>query len=232
MQPQLMAHRGNSGLAPENTLAAFALALKTPAQWIELDVHVSKGGEVVVMHDAAVDRCTNGSGAVAEKTLQELQALDAGSWFDARFAGETVPTLAEVIDLVGDRIRLNVEIKSTADPSSSRRVIEVLSAGGVLAHSMISSFSLQALLAAREHAPEALLALITGRAEDLDIACENHIPWFNIGYSVVDEALVRRAHKAGLGLTIWTLDDPDRWAYFAGLGVDVVCTNVPHLMPV
>jgi glycerophosphoryl diester phosphodiesterase len=227
-----MAHRGNSGLAPENTLAAFALALNTRAEWIELDVHLSADGEVVVMHDATVDRCTNGSGAIAEMTMAELKALDAGSWFGAAFAGETVPTLAEVVALVGDRLRLDVEIKSTATPLSSLKVVQVLADGGVLAQSMISSFGLEALLEARRYWPEGRLALITDRAADLEIALEHSLPWLNITYPEADEALARRAHEAGVRITIWTMDDPARWAHFAGLGVDIVCTNVPHLMPV
>jgi glycerophosphoryl diester phosphodiesterase len=232
MQPALMAHRGNSGLAPENTLAAFALALDTKAEWIELDVHLSADGEVVVTHDPTVDRCTNGTGAIAEMTLAELRALDAGSWFGPEFAGKTVPTLAEVVALVGDRLRLNVEIKSAADPLSSLKVVQVLADGAVLAQSMISSFSLEAILETRKHWPEGRLALITDRAADLEIALEHNLPWLNIAYPEVDEALVRRAHEAAIKVMIWTMDDPARWAYFAGLGVDIVCTNVPHLMPV
>jgi glycerophosphoryl diester phosphodiesterase len=129
MQPELTAHRGNSGLAPENTLAAFGKALETAAQWIELDAHRSADGEVVVMHDATVGRTTNGHGAIAELTLAELKKLDAGSWFGPEFVGEPVPTLAEVVALVGSRIRLNVEVKSSADPESSRKVVTVLRLG-------------------------------------------------------------------------------------------------------
>ncbi len=232
MQPALMAHRGNSGLAPENTLAAFAAALETKSEWVELDVHLSADGELIVMHDATVDRCTNGSGAIAEMTLAQIKALDAGSWFAPEFAGETVPTLAEVVALVGDRIRLNVEIKSSADPLSSLKVVQALADGGVLAQSIVSSFGLEAILETRKHWPEGTLALITGRAADLAIAQEHKLPWFNVAYPDVDAALVERAHAAGIKVNAWTLDDPTRWAYFAGLGVDIICTNVPHLMPV
>jgi glycerophosphoryl diester phosphodiesterase len=232
MQPAVMAHRGNSGVAPENTLAAFARAMETKAEWIELDVHLSADGEVVVMHDDTVDRCTNGSGAIAEMTLAEIKALDAGSWFGVEFAGEKVPTLAEVVALVGDRVRINVEIKSAADPMSSLKVVEVLKEGGVLEWSMVSSFGLEALVETRKHWPEGLLALITARAADLDVVIEHRLQWFNVGYWEVDEAVMRRAHGAGVKVMIWTMDDPARWKEFAGMGVDMVCTNVPHRMPV
>lgn len=231
MIPELMAHRGNSALAPENTLAAFAKALQCRPQWIELDVHLSADGELIVMHDATVDRCTNGTGAIADLTLSELKQLDAGSWFGPQFVGEQVPTLAEVVELVGDRVRLNVEIKSTADPESCRKTVEVLRQGGVLEQSMISSFGLQALLETRKLWPEGLLALITGKAEDLQIVLDNGLDWFNVEYSVVDAALLERVHEVGLGATIWTLDDPSRWDEFAAMGADIICTNAPHLMP-
>jgi glycerophosphoryl diester phosphodiesterase len=232
MQPALMAHRGNSGLAPENTLAAFGKALETPAEWIELDVHLSADGEVVVMHDATVDRTTDGQGAIAELTLAELKKLDAGSWFGPEFAGETVPTLAEVVGLVGSRIRLNVEVKSSADPQSSRKVVAVLRDGGVLERSLISSFGLEALLETRRHWHDPVLGLITGKAADLEIAIAQELQWFNVHFGQVDVALARQAHAAGLKLTIWTMDDPQQWNHFAAQGVDSICTNVPHLMPV
>lgn len=232
MQPELMAHRGNSAVAPENTLAAFAEALKTPAQSCELDVHLSADGEVIVMHDATVDRTTNGTGAIADLTLAQIKALDAGGWFGKRFVGEKVPTLAEVVALVGDKVKLNVEIKSAADPDSSLKVVQILRDGGILEQSMISSFGLQALLETRKHWPKGTLALITGKGSDLQIAIDHGMQWFNIYYHEVDEALVKRAHAAGLKVMIWTMDDPDLWAHYAALEVDGICTNAPHLMPV
>ncbi|MCX7597868.1 MAG: glycerophosphodiester phosphodiesterase family protein [Armatimonadetes bacterium] len=232
MSPQLMAHRGNSGLAPENTLAAFAKAVESGADWTELDVRLSADGEVVVMHDATVDRTTNGTGAVAELTLAELKKLDAGSWFGPDFSGERVPTLAEVIELVGRRIRLNVEIKSANNPLTVGKVIEALSAAGLLEQSMVCSFALEALLEARQLWPGGRIALISGRGQDLEIALRHGLPWFNVEYHAVDEALVRQAHEAGVKVSIWTMDEPQLWDYYAALGVDIICTSVPHLMPV
>lgn len=232
MRPELMAHRGNSALAPENTLAAFAKAVESGAQWTELDVHLSADGEVVVMHDPTVDRTTDGTGVVAEMTLAQLKKLDAGSWFGPEFAGERIPTLREVIDLVGDRIRLNVEIKSTDNPLSPRKVIETLADAGVLKQSMVCSFGLETLLQARCLWRDGCLALISGSAADLEIAIKHGLPWFNVEYHQADEALVRRAHEAGVRVSIWTMDEPELWDYYADMGVDIICTNAPHLMPV
>lgn len=231
MRPKLMAHRGNSALAPENTLAAFAKAVDSGAEWTELDVHLSADGEVVVMHDPTVDRTTDGAGAVAEMTLAELKRLDAGSWFGPEFAGERIPTLREVIGLVGARIRLNVEIKSVDNPLTARKVIQTLADAGVLEQSMVCSFGLGALLEARRLWPEGCLALISGSARDLEIAIKHGLPWFNVEYHQADEALVRRAHEAGVQVSIWTMDEPELWGHYADMGVDIICTNAPHLMP-
>ncbi|NBD17686.1 MAG: glycerophosphodiester phosphodiesterase [Cyanobacteria bacterium] len=117
----LIAHRGYSAMAPENTLASFQAALKQPIVGVEFDVHLSADGIPVVIHDASVDRTTNGQGKVAEKTLAQLQALDAGSWFDSRFAKEPIPTLEEVLALFSETpVQLYIELKSPQNWSSPR----------------------------------------------------------------------------------------------------------------
>ena len=117
----LIAHRGYSAMAPENTLASFQAALEQPIVGVEFDVHLSADGIPVVIHDGTVDRTSNGQGKVAEKTVAQLQALDAGSWFDSRFAQETIPTLEEVLDLFsGTPVQLYIELKSPQNWSSPR----------------------------------------------------------------------------------------------------------------
>ena len=232
MEPELMAHRGNSALAPENTLAAFAKALESQPDWIELDVHLSADGAIIVMHDATVDRTTNGRGPIAEMTVTELKRLDAGSWFAPEFADEPVPALEEVVALVGLRARLNVEIKQDQGMTGSgQRVVSVLRDSGMLAQSMISSFDLGALREARRSSNECEFALITARAEDLGLAITEGLGWLNLHHAAADAALVRKAHEAGLQVTVWTMNDPARWAEFAAMGADVVCSDAPHLMP-
>jgi glycerophosphoryl diester phosphodiesterase len=229
---ELMAHRGASGLAPENTLAAFARCLEYAPQWIELDVHASADRAIIVMHDGTVDRTTNGSGAIGSLTLAELKALDAGSWKGAEYAGEPVPTLEEVVALVGQRVRLNVEIKGGPDlPFVAERVVAILREGGVLGQSMISSFDLSAVQAVQALTDEPALALITGNAADLAIAAEARLGWLNLAHPGVDADLMAAAHAAGLGVCAWTINDLSRWDEFAALGVDVLCTDNAHLAP-
>ncbi|NPV45313.1 MAG: glycerophosphodiester phosphodiesterase [Armatimonadetes bacterium] len=226
---QLMAHRGASGLAPENTLAAFRLALDYQPDWFELDVHATADGEIVVMHDATVDRTTNGTGAIAGLTLAEIRGLDAGSWKGAEFAGEPVPLLAEVVELAGDRVRLNVEIKGGPDlPATAARVVDILRAGGVLGRSEVSSFDLSAVKAVQALTDEPALALITSRPEDLETVIEHGLGWLNLHYAGVSADLVARAHAAGVGICAWTINDLTRWDEFKTLGVDIFCTDLAH----
>lgn len=122
----VIAHRGARAYAPENTLAAFRLAREMGADWFELDCHRTRDGHVVVIHDHTVDRTTNGKGDLREMTLDELKALDAGSWMDARFSGEPLPTLAEALELADRHFGVYVEIKSASDDKALER--EILSA--------------------------------------------------------------------------------------------------------
>lgn len=122
----VIAHRGASAYAPENTLAAFELAVEQGADWFELDCTLSKDGAVIVIHDDDVERTTGTPGKVRDLTLSEVKALDAGLWFDAAFAGEKMPTLEESLDLAKDRIGVYIEIKnSDNDDDLMRRILRV-----------------------------------------------------------------------------------------------------------
>ncbi|MEM7513725.1 MAG: glycerophosphodiester phosphodiesterase family protein [Bacteroidota bacterium] len=109
--PLVIAHRGSSGLAPENTLAAIQKSIDAGVDMIEVDLHLSKEGEVIILHDATLERTTNGCGEAMDFTVEELQQLDAGSWFSEEFTGEKIPTLKEVFDLVQGKIVLLLELK-------------------------------------------------------------------------------------------------------------------------
>ncbi|MDR9402931.1 MAG: glycerophosphodiester phosphodiesterase family protein [Halothece sp. Uz-M2-17] len=129
MTYQLIAHRGYSAIAPENTLASFQAALEQPIIGVEFDVHLSRDGIPVVIHDATVERTTNGQGNIAAKTLTELQSLDAGSWFDPSFSQETIPRLDEVLELFSaSSVYLYIELKypQTWLPESAQKLLTLL----------------------------------------------------------------------------------------------------------
>jgi len=119
----IIAHRGASSRAPENTLASFRLAHEMRADWFELDCTLTKDGQVLVIHDDSVDRTTNGKGSVSDLTLEELKKLDAGQWKGPEFAGERLPTLAEALDFAKGRIGVYIEVKDAADDSELRQQI-------------------------------------------------------------------------------------------------------------
>ncbi|MCL5269801.1 MAG: hypothetical protein M1457_04435 [bacterium] len=129
----VIAHRGASAQAPENTLAAFRLAHEMGADWFELDCQFSRDGHLVVMHDGQLDRTTNGRGPVAARTLAELRRLDAGGWFDPRFAGEPVPTLGEALDFAHGRLGVYIEVKTAGgDADLERRILEMTAGAATL----------------------------------------------------------------------------------------------------
>ena len=137
----VIAHRGASSYAPENTLAAFDLALQMGVRQIELDVHLTSDGHIVVIHDDTVDRTTNGSGPVASQMLAELQELDAGAWFGASFAGERIPTLDEVLARYKGRMHLHTEIKGHS-PSLSQRSVDLIRQHGMVREVTLTPFQI------------------------------------------------------------------------------------------
>jgi glycerophosphoryl diester phosphodiesterase len=226
------AHRGDSTNAPENTLAAFRAAVALPVKWIELDVHPTQDGALVVIHDDTVDRTTDGSGAVCDLTREALRRLDAGSWFDAQFAGERIPTLAEVLDLVAPTgTRLNIEIKSPPPGLDvARPVVELLRQAGKAREYVVSSFDLSVLLEVQATAPEITLALIGLGPEILPLALQHRLPWIHGYHATLDEAIIREAHANGIKVNAWTVDDPSTLTAWVAKGLDKLCTNRPATM--
>ncbi|MDY7040456.1 MAG: glycerophosphodiester phosphodiesterase family protein, partial [Chloroflexota bacterium] len=210
------AHRGASAQAPPNTLSAFRLAAELKADGVELDVQLSRDGEAVVIHDFMVDATTNGSGPVAEKTLAELQALDAGSWFDAAFAGEHIPALQEVMDAVGHRLLLNIEIKlpfTLANAGLEAEVVRLIEDNELLDRVIVSSFhplALRRVKSLNRRIPTGLLY-----AHDLPIYLRR--AWLaplaphearHPDFTMVTPAYVQAMKARGYRINVWTVDDP------------------------
>ena len=158
MPPLIIAHRGASGTCPENTLVAFARAAALGAHMVELDVQLTRDGAVVVMHDWTLERTTDGSGAVCDRTLAEIRGLDAGAWFGSAFRGTRVPTLAEVLAAVG--LPVNVELKPVGDDGLEACALAVVESASALARVVFSSFDAGALERLRACAAGATLAVL------------------------------------------------------------------------
>jgi len=233
-RPLVIAHRGACDEAPENTLAAFRAAMEADADGIELDVSACATGELVVLHDNCVDRTTNSSGRVETMSLSVLRELDAGRWFDPRFAGERIPTLDEVLELVGDRLRVNIEIKgmSLRDRGVEARVAETVRRYGAQERVLISSFNPLALTRIQRAAPELQRALLYSAGQPFYLARG----WARVfvrpealhpHHRMVDAAYMRWARQSGYRVNVWTVDDPADMQRLIALGVDGIITNHP-----
>jgi glycerophosphoryl diester phosphodiesterase len=234
--PFLYAHRGASAHAPENTLAAFQLALEQNADGIELDAKLSSDGVVIVMHDATVNRTTGGEGKVSQKTLSELKAYDAGSWFSEQYAGEPVPTLAEVFESVGGRLRINVELTNYATPNDALvdRVIELIRKYQLEESVIFSSFHPINLFKARRLLPEVPAALLAldGKAGFLARSFVGRWISPNIIHPYltdINQEWLRKQHANGRKVNVWTVNEPEDMRKLFRWGVDGIFTDDPRL---
>jgi len=231
-----MAHRGWSGKAPENTMTAIRLALAEPAiRGIEIDVQLSRDGVPVLIHDFTLERTTTGRGLVMDHTLEELRELDAGSWFNERFAGERIPTLEEVLQAVKGRCTLNIELKATSDmyPGIAEKVLELLDRHEMKQEVCITSFDHDLIRQVRELDATVETGLIVmGRPvlmlEQLEAAGANIL---SMGYPYLTRELACEALEKGYKVIAWTLDDPSHIRSVMSWHPDVqICTNHPDRM--
>jgi glycerophosphoryl diester phosphodiesterase len=220
-------HRGASARAPENTMAAFFAAEEDGAHGIELDLHLSRDGVPVVIHDEELQRTTDGRGPVARLSLQQLRRLDAGSWFAPSFAGERIPTLHEVLDWAGERLRLNLEIKSAA----AAEAVQIVLAGYPQSKVLLSSFDhalLERLHAANSALPLAFLLDSPFWRRPLVRAASCRAESFHPRHDLLSQPLVRSCHHQGLKVVPWTVDQLGDFRKMRRLGVDGVFSNNPR----
>lgn len=228
-----IAHRGASGTAPEHTRAAFVRALKLGADMIELDVQLTRDEQLVVLHDQDLARTTNGCGAVRDHTLAEIKALDAGSWFGAQFAGETVLSLPEVLALVGTAARLNVEVKA---PRGDWLLLAPLLIGTLGRHqaldsTIISCFEPEALSVIRARSDRARLGLLWEHTDFDDAwrwAEQLHAASIHPLWLLISSDLVRAAHVRHLDVLTWTVNDLAIMQALVGHGVDGIISDFPE----
>jgi len=242
-----VAHRGASAYAPENTMEAFTLAADQGADAIELDVHLTRDDEVVVMHDDRVDRTTNGTGEVRAMTLRDVQTLDAGGWFGPAWHGARVPTLDEVLARCADRVWVDIEVKAGVsahwfagaveeDPAVTvpvaRRAVEVAGRRGALDRIVVSTFGAAALMWVREAFPRVatqLSVLPLDIADDCAKAAASGFDIISPQVYAATEMNVGLAHDAGLAVHIYAGPESDEavLGHLLALGVDAVKTNRP-----
>ncbi len=229
--PRVFAHRGAMGHAPENTFAAFELALAQGADVIEFDVHLSADNQCVVIHDETLERTTNGTGIVGETTLADLKRLDAGSWWGPEFAGQQLPTLDEVLAWASGRCILDIEIKADPVPYEGieARAVDLIRHHKMQDQVLVISFDHRVVQRVKTLAPELATGILYNcRPVDplaLARACgaDAILPTCDF----CDAETIEMAHAAGLSVNSWATSDPAVIARLAARGVDSICTNHP-----
>lgn len=234
-RPLIFGHRGASAYAPMNTVLAFQLAADLRADGVELDVQRTRDGELVVIHDFTVDATTDGSGSVAEMTLDQIKALDAGRWFGPGYAGLRVPTLDEVFEAIGGRLLVNVEIKSLAlEPDGLEDAIAAcIDRHRMSSRVVVSSFNPLALIRFRQVMPQVPLGYLY--AEGMppipdDVRARLTHEASHPHHEMIDAASAKALREAGQRIHTWTVNDPERALALRDLGVDLIISDQPDVI--
>ena len=254
MKIQVVGHRGASGYAPETTIASYRLAIQMGADHIETDVHRSRDGVLVAIHDADVSRTTNGKGFVADHTLAELKALDAGSWFNKAFPekarpdyiGLRIPALQEVMDVAQENnAGLFIEIKDperyqqsavsdqlsaiSHQPDLESTLLSLIHSSQMENHTHILSFSADSLCKIKKLDASVPTVFLVATQNENPVQATLEIPADELGilHTRATPALVEEAHRSGILISVWTVDQPEDMTRMIAMGVDRITTNYP-----
>jgi glycerophosphoryl diester phosphodiesterase len=232
-QPAFIAgHRGDRSSAPENTLPAMQNALQSELTFVETDIQLSADGVPVLIHDATVDRTTNGTGPVASLTLAQLKSLDAGSWYSDKYAGTTIPTLDEFLAIFANsKKKALLELKGFWTQDQVRTVTDLIYARGVQNRVIFTSFYFESLRALEAVAPAFPRVIIAHVLPDDPVAFATEYGVIAVLTSTQSVSahpkLIATMHKAGLGVLLYTLNSRSRWSEALALGVDGIVTDKP-----
>ncbi|HWP81663.1 MAG TPA: glycerophosphodiester phosphodiesterase family protein [Bacteroidota bacterium] len=234
--PYVIAHRGISGKAPENTVAAIRLAVETPGiDMIELDVRLSKEEEVIVLHDRTLQRTTTGNGRARTYTVEELKRFDAGSWFHPKFNAERIPTLLEVLQVVNKRRWINIEIKSDMffrEPRGliERKVLDVVERSEYRSHVLISSFHHELLVTLRQMDTSIPLGVIYNIYRDFGkmpskLAGQCNASVFVCAKHELTRSMLADARRHNIASYVYTLNSPKDVQKIMNLEVDGILSD-------
>ena len=227
----VIAHRGASGNAPENTMAAFRKAVALGATFIETDLHLSRDARFVAMHDATLNRTTNGHGAVHDMTLAELRKLDAGSWFGSEFVGERIPTLDEILEFSKKNdVVFYLEMKPAGSWGGEHALIGALRESGEIPRAVVISFDTSIVLSLRKIEPTLMTGLLfDGQVEKpIQKAVEIGARQLAVRGDLVTPALIAEARKNDLQVVCWTVNHPAHMRMLIAAGVDGIMSDYPE----
>jgi glycerophosphoryl diester phosphodiesterase len=226
----VIAHRGASGHAPENTLAAFKKAIALGATFIETDLQLSRDSRFVAIHDDSVNRTTNGQGKVHDLSLAELRRLDAGSWFGSEFAGERIPTLEEILEFSKRHdVVFYLELKPSGSWGAEHTLVGSLRTSGEIARTIVISFDATVLGALRKIEPTLMTGLLfDGQLDDpLQRALEVGARQLAVRGDLITPGLLAEARKKDLQVVCWTVNQPAHMRLLIQAGVDGIMSDYP-----
>lgn len=237
---EIVAHRGASHEAPENTLAAVNLAWAQSADGVEIDVYLSRDGRIVAHHDKTTKKTAGKDVAIVEQTFDELRALDVGRWKNAKYRGERIPTLVEILATIPQGKRLFIEVKCGPEIVPQLKA-DLRKAGKSAEQTAVIGFSLEAMRAVKDALPELQVYLVSGlkknkvtrqwspKIEDLvKQAKDARLDGLDLqSCGALTRASVQKIREADLGFYVWTVDDPQEARRVIELGVDGITTNRP-----
>lgn len=229
--PPIVAHRGGGKLAPENTLAAIDVGARFGHAMIEFDAKLSQDGQIFLLHDDTLERTSNGWGVAGRLTWDELLKVDAGGWYSGEFKGEKLPLLSEVAQRCRQHAMMaNIEIKPTTGADAETGSVVALAARALwqgMTAPLLSSFSIDALAAAQQSAPELPRGLLLDAWRDDWRALASRLGCvsLHLNHRLLDEARVAQIKSAGLRILVYTVNDPQRAALLLSWGVDCICTD-------
>ncbi|HVY53059.1 MAG TPA: glycerophosphodiester phosphodiesterase family protein [Gammaproteobacteria bacterium] len=235
INPPVIAHRGASAYAPENTMAAFQKAKELGARWVEFDVMLTACDEPVIIHDTTLDRTTNAKGEVNKFTNNVLQTLDAGSWFGSQFTGEKIPTLKQLLSFLSENsMSPNIEIKAVVgqEKAAVSNVLEVVANHwpAYLEPPLFSSFSMDILREIRKHSASARLGCLIDSLDAMlwvELDGELNFTSFNLNHTILSHQLVFDLKTLEKPILAYTVNDPQRAKELFSWGVDAVFTDCP-----
>ncbi|PAD66670.1 glycerophosphodiester phosphodiesterase [Bacillus sp. 7586-K] len=231
-----VAHRGATGYAPENTIAAFDLAVEMKADYIEIDVQRSKDGKLVLIHDTTVDRTTDGTGKVGDLTFDQLRSLDAGSWKGEQFAGEQIPTFEEILERYHGKVGILIELKAPElYPGIEEQVAKALKERNLDKPQnekiIIQSFNFESMKKVNDLLPKVPVGVLTSNRADTTAEAlqefSTYADWFNPSYGIVTEELVNQVHSLGMKIGSWTVRSQEAADFLFEMNVDAIITDYP-----
>lgn len=234
---EIVAHRGASGYAPENTIAAFDKAVEMNADYIEIDVQRSQDGKLVVIHDQTVDRTTNGTGNVKDLTFQQLNRLDAGSWKGIQFTGEKIPAFEEILDRYYEKIGILIELKSPElYPGIEEHVVQVLKERNLdqprNGKIIIQSFNHDSMKKMNQLLLNIPIGVLTSNKEHTTEQAlkdfSTYADYFNPNYKMLTEELVNQAYSQGMKVFPWTVRSDEAVDFVLDMNIAAIITDYPE----